>query len=593
MMSSMHPPPSYHGHYSSTSYPSYPHSTHTHQQGETVCHSSHGKVDVNEMVVQDYKDGGSGGDGGDGRGDAPEAAGLGPGSASVGRATSAQASQFPSPLVTTGANSVVFEKLNLVGEGTYGKVYKARLRKEGDSDNGQDNMVALKRIRMDNEREGLPITTIREIRIMKALKHPSIIDLMQILYIDDDIYMVMEYMEYDLSGLLSHPRWTLKPENVKSLAYQLLCGLEYLHNLGIVHRDIKGSNILLNRQGNLKLADFGLARCTTTFVPPNGKAGNGIGQMNGCSGSGEKIRLCHTNRVITLWYRPPELLLGSTAYGPEVDIWSAGCIVAELLTKRPLFQGSNEVTQLHQILTVMCKSKSEPKSNSKSNSNCNPDSSSYSYNNNYNNNNNSNDPCKDGSGNEHHELHENVASWPSYYVNLPWFDMINPSATFTFPTTNPYKNVNNNNNTITDNFDGETNDYGDFIQLLVPLLPQLYTNSNVNNEANNSNGNNNNSNSNNNSSNGNNNSSNNNNNNNNSNSNSNSNNKDYEVLSLMLQMLDLLPYNRPSASKCLQHRYFEVDYLPGPIPPTDFPVLGDWHEYESKAERRRNQHYNK
>ncbi|KAJ1678034.1 kinase subunit of RNA polymerase II carboxy-terminal domain kinase I [Spiromyces aspiralis] len=142
--------------------------------------------------------------------------------------------------------------------------------------------------------------------------------------------MVMEYMDYDLAGLLSHSGWTLTPANIKSLMQQMLSGLAYMHKRGILHRDIKGSNLLLNRHGQVKYADFGLAR---TFH--------------------SKRMHEFTNRVITIWYRPPELLLGATLYGGAVDVWSLGCIMVELFMRRPPFQGHNEITQLEQIYRVL------------------------------------------------------------------------------------------------------------------------------------------------------------------------------------------------------------------------------------------------
>ena len=142
--------------------------------------------------------------------------------------------------------------------------------------------------------------------------------------------MVLEYMDHDLTGLLAHPEIEMSPANLKSLNYQMLSGLAYLHHRGILHRDMKGSNILLSGRGELKLADFGLARTYS-----------------------KRKRDDYTNRVITLWYRSPELLLGETVYGPEVDMWSAGCIMLELFTSKPVFQGTDEISQLEVIYSVL------------------------------------------------------------------------------------------------------------------------------------------------------------------------------------------------------------------------------------------------
>ena len=145
------------------------------------------------------------------------------------------------------------------------------------------------------------------------------------------IYMVFEYLDHDLAGILTHPHFTFRPEHIKELLRQMLEGLHYLHHRGILHRDIKGSNILLSAEGLLKLADFGLARLYHKH----------------------RANLDYTNRVITLWYRPPELLLGATAYGPAVDIWSIGCILLEMVTKKAIFPGIDEIDQLVRIWKIM------------------------------------------------------------------------------------------------------------------------------------------------------------------------------------------------------------------------------------------------
>lgn len=146
--------------------------------------------------------------------------------------------------------------------------------------------------------------------------------------------MVFDYMDHDLTGILGHPTFRLEPAHIKHLAQQFFEALHYLHHRGVLHRDIKGSNILLNNDGQLKIADFGLAR----FYTKNSKK-----------------ELDYTNRIITLWYRPPEILLGATAYGPAVDMWSAACVFIELFTRQPAFPGRTEIDQLDIIYDVMGK----------------------------------------------------------------------------------------------------------------------------------------------------------------------------------------------------------------------------------------------
>ncbi|KAH0606232.1 uncharacterized protein H6S33_003893 [Morchella sextelata] len=219
----------------------------------------------------------------------------------------------------------IYNRLSMVGEGTYGKVYKA-------SNNITKELVALKRIRMESEKDGFPITAVREMRLLQALKQDNVICLLEMMVEKSDFYMVFEYMDHDLTGILNHPTFRLEPCHIKHLAKQFFEGLEYLHHRGVLHRDIKGSNILLNNDGQLKIADFGLARFYT---------------------KASKKQLDYTNRIITLWYRPPEILLGATAYGPAVDIWSAGCVFIELFTRLPVFTGKNEIDQLDIIYNVM------------------------------------------------------------------------------------------------------------------------------------------------------------------------------------------------------------------------------------------------
>ncbi|KAL5530123.1 CTK1 [Sanghuangporus sanghuang] len=217
----------------------------------------------------------------------------------------------------------IYAIVSQVGEGTFGKVYKARNNVTGVH-------VALKRIRMEAERDGFPVTAMREIKLLQSLRHINIVQLMEMMVHHGSVYMVFEYMDHDLTGVLSQTQFTFTDAHLKSLCQQMFQGLSYLHRKGVIHRDIKGSNILINNRGELKLADFGLAR----FYQ-------------------KRRRADYTNRVITLWYRPPELLLGTTVYGPEVDMWSAGCIMLELFCKKPVFQGNDEIHQLDVIYKIL------------------------------------------------------------------------------------------------------------------------------------------------------------------------------------------------------------------------------------------------
>ncbi|PWN24966.1 Pkinase-domain-containing protein [Jaminaea rosea] len=228
----------------------------------------------------------------------------------------------------------LYTRIAQVGEGTYGQVFKARSETTGV-------LVALKKIRMESEKDGFPITAMREIKLLQMLRHPNVVRLHEMMTTMSTsasgrpgagaVYMVFEYMEHDLNGVLHHPSVQFSAAHLKSLAKQLLEGLDYLHDKAVLHRDLKGSNILLNNAGLLKLADFGLARLYAK----------------------RRTDADYTNRVVTLWYRPPELLLGTTRYGTEVDCWGAGCIFLELFTRKAIFQGQDEIHQVQAIVDVL------------------------------------------------------------------------------------------------------------------------------------------------------------------------------------------------------------------------------------------------
>ncbi|CAH9078651.1 unnamed protein product [Cuscuta europaea] len=217
-----------------------------------------------------------------------------------------------------------FEKLEKIGQGTYSTVFRAR-----DLESGR--IVALKKVRFDNFEPESVRFMAREIMILRKLDHPNIIKLEGIITsrLSCSIYLVFEYMEHDVSGLLGCPDIKFTESQVKCYMKQLLSGLEHCHSRGVMHRDIKGANLLVNNEGILKIGDFGLANYFNN-----------------------RHRHPLTSRVVTLWYRPPELLLGSTDYGASVDIWSVGCVFGELLTGKPILQGRTEVEQLHKIFKL-------------------------------------------------------------------------------------------------------------------------------------------------------------------------------------------------------------------------------------------------
>lgn len=226
---------------------------------------------------------------------------------------------------TSGAGLSNYEKLGRIGEGTYGVVYKAREKTTGD-------IVALKKIRMDRERDGMPLTSLREIRILQRITHPNVVRLIKVIQGDalNNVFLAFEYCEHDLARLIDNVKTTFTTSEVKSLMMQTLKAVEYLHERFIFHRDLKLSNLLLNQRGELKLCDFGLARA---YDPVN--------------------KASYTPKVVTLWYRAPELLFGCETYTTAIDMWAVGCIFAEFLKHAPLFPGSTEIEQVQMICALL------------------------------------------------------------------------------------------------------------------------------------------------------------------------------------------------------------------------------------------------
>ncbi|KAK3750411.1 hypothetical protein QZH41_016972 [Actinostola sp. cb2023] len=233
-----------------------------------------------------------------------------------------------------------YEKLEKVGEGTYGTVFKAK-------NNETHEIVALKRVRLDDDDEGVPSSALREISLLKELKHNNIVRLHDVLHSDKKLTLVLSFvtryveiyalfcllsvfLAFDLKKYFDSCQGEVDAHVVKSFMFQLLRGLAFCHSHSVLHRDLKPQNLLINKDGELKLADFGLARAF-----------------------GIPVR-CYSAEVVTLWYRPPDVLMGAKLYSTSIDMWSAGCIFAEMANGgRPLFPGNDIDDELRRIFKIL------------------------------------------------------------------------------------------------------------------------------------------------------------------------------------------------------------------------------------------------
>lgn len=212
-----------------------------------------------------------------------------------------------------------------IGEGTYGVVYKCRYKPT-------KVIVALKKIRLDGEEEGIPSTSVREISLLRELKHPNIVELITVLMEEKGLYLVFEFMKMDLKEYLENLKKNqgyMSLDLVKSYMFQMICALCFCHSRRVIHRDLKPQNLLIDELGNIKLADFGLARAISCPVR------------------------VYTHEVVTMWYRAPEILLGQKKYSTPVDMWSIGAIFAEMMTNKALFPGDSEIDQLFKIFRIL------------------------------------------------------------------------------------------------------------------------------------------------------------------------------------------------------------------------------------------------
>eukprot|EP00747_Dinoflagellata_sp_TGD_P165460 gnl/TRDRNA2_/TRDRNA2_186756_c0_seq1.p1 gnl/TRDRNA2_/TRDRNA2_186756_c0~~gnl/TRDRNA2_/TRDRNA2_186756_c0_seq1.p1 ORF type:complete len:313 (-),score=73.36 gnl/TRDRNA2_/TRDRNA2_186756_c0_seq1:161-1099(-) len=207
---------------------------------------------------------------------------------------------------------------SVLGEGTYGKVFKARLIRTGE-------FVAMKNMKLDGQQEGVPSTAIREIALLKELTHANVVKLFDVFCKPNKLVLVFEFLENDLKKYMRALSGHLTPATIKNFAFQLCSGVEFCHANRIIHRDLKPQNLLVDQRMQLKIADFGLARAFTVPIPK------------------------YTHEVVTVWYRPPEILLGSPLYSVPVDLWSIGCIIGEMATGAPLFAGDSEIDTIFKI----------------------------------------------------------------------------------------------------------------------------------------------------------------------------------------------------------------------------------------------------
>lgn len=210
-----------------------------------------------------------------------------------------------------------------IGQGSFGLVVKARKIETGET-------VAIKRILLKGDRKS-EIEIIRETFALRNTSHRNIVKLLDVITGSDTVSLVMEFVESNLKAAIEDICRPLNDNVIKYYFFQLLCGVAYLHSLGIMHRDIKPENVLVSSEGVLKITDFGQS-CLYFADDPN---------------------RTYEHQVASRWYRAPELLFGSVHYTPKVDTWACGCILAELYNGAPLFSGRNDLEQIGRVISVL------------------------------------------------------------------------------------------------------------------------------------------------------------------------------------------------------------------------------------------------
>eukprot|EP00038_Savillea_parva_P006975 m.167092 g.167092 ORF g.167092 m.167092 type:complete len:346 (+) comp12777_c0_seq1:171-1208(+) len=216
-------------------------------------------------------------------------------------------------------------KKEKIGQGTYGVVYKGI----SISPDGEERDVALKKVRLEDDGNGVPWNAIREVASLKHLQHPKIVTMLDLVIDQNVMWLAFEYLKEDLWAMIKNKGGGLEYDVCKSILFQLLSAVDFCHRQQILHRDVKPGNVLLDEFGGIKLADFGMARPIRNGFEP------------------------YSPQVVTLWYRAPELLFEEHYYSTAIDVWSVGCVFIEMVNGEPVFQGDSDVDQLHRIFQVL------------------------------------------------------------------------------------------------------------------------------------------------------------------------------------------------------------------------------------------------
>ncbi|KAF2358090.1 Protein kinase domain, partial [Trinorchestia longiramus] len=215
-----------------------------------------------------------------------------------------------------------YEKISKIGEGSYGMVYKCRVRETSE-------LVAIKKFMESEDDPLIRKIALREVKMLKSLKHPNLVNLIEVFRRKRKLHLVFEYCDHTLLGEMEKNPKGFPEKETKKIIYQLVESVRFCHDNNVIHRDVKPENVLITRQGVVKLCDFGFARMLTNES--------------------------YTDYVATRWYRAPELLVGDTKYGAPVDVWAVGCVMAEMIRGEALWPGKSDLDQLHIIKKTLGK----------------------------------------------------------------------------------------------------------------------------------------------------------------------------------------------------------------------------------------------